>query len=198
MRTAPRSYADADTTRSPPTPAGYDGAPAHGPGHAREQRLPRPQARLVLPGLQPALLPAARGPRGLCPPGDARALRTGLCPAHARAVGHCPAPGSRRGPHPGRAARLLDQAPCPAYPELSALLRRHAPRARHAALQAAPARTAVAPALGGGRTMLSITRYRNTHYWALWEGGQLLAVTVYKKGAVTLMRRLQQARRNTR
>ena len=29
--------------------------------------------------------------------------------------------------------------------------------------------------------MLSITRYRNTRYWALWEGGQLLAVTV-KKG----------------
>jgi len=30
-----------------------------------------------------------------------------------------------------------------------------------------------------------------------WEGGQLLAVTVYKKGAITLMRRLQQTRRNT-
>ena len=43
--------------------------------------------------------------------------------------------------------------------------------------------------------MLSITRYRNTRYWALWEGGQLLVVTVYKKGAVTLMRRLQHARR---
>jgi hypothetical protein len=43
--------------------------------------------------------------------------------------------------------------------------------------------------------MLSITRYRNTRYWALWEGGQLLAVTVYKKGDVTLMRRLQQARK---
>ena len=27
--------------------------------------------------------------------------------------------------------------------------------------------------------MLSITRYRNTRSWALWEGGQLLAVTVY-------------------
>jgi hypothetical protein len=43
--------------------------------------------------------------------------------------------------------------------------------------------------------MLSITRYRNTRSWALWEGGQLLAITVYKKGAVTLMWRLQQARR---
>ena len=46
--------------------------------------------------------------------------------------------------------------------------------------------------------MLSITRYRNTRSWALWEGGQLLAVTVYKQGALTLMRRLQQARRTTR
>ena len=46
--------------------------------------------------------------------------------------------------------------------------------------------------------MLSITRYRNTRSWALWEGGQLLAVTVEKKGALTLMRRLQQARRTTR
>ena len=31
--------------------------------------------------------------------------------------------------------------------------------------------------------MLSNTRSRNTRSWALWEGGQLLAVTVYKKGA---------------
>jgi hypothetical protein len=43
--------------------------------------------------------------------------------------------------------------------------------------------------------MLSITRYRNTRSWALWEGRELLAVTVDKKGAVTLMRRLQQMRR---
>ena len=43
--------------------------------------------------------------------------------------------------------------------------------------------------------MLSITRYRNTRYWALWVRRQLLAVTVYKKGAVTLMRRLQHARK---
>src|SRR5262249_48628879 len=120
------------------------------------------------------------------------------CPAHAGAVGHRPQPGSRRGPDSGRAARLLDQALCPAYPALSALLRRHAARAPHAALPAAPARTAAAPALGGGRPMLSITRHRNARYWALWEGGQLLAVTVYKKGAVALMRRLQHARRMTR
>src|SRR5947209_20082829 len=91
-------------------------------------------------------------------------------------MGDCPQPGSRRGPHPGRVARVLDPAPCPAYPELSALLRRDAAGTGHAALQAAPARTAAAPTLGGGRAMLSITRYRNTRYWALWEGGQLLAV----------------------
>jgi len=43
--------------------------------------------------------------------------------------------------------------------------------------------------------MLSLTRYRNTRDWALWEGGQLLTVTVDNKDAVTLMRRLQHARR---
>ena len=42
--------------------------------------------------------------------------------------------------------------------------------------------------------MLSITRYRNRRYWAVWEDGQLLMVTVYKKGAVALMRRLARAR----
>src|SRR5713101_7145433 len=126
MSTAPRRHADADTTGPPQPCAGHDGAPTHGAGYAGEQRLPRPEARLVLPRLQPALLPTVRRPRRLCPPGDARALRAGLCPAHAGAVGDCPEPRSRRGPDPGRAARLLDQAPCPAYPELSALLRRHA------------------------------------------------------------------------
>jgi hypothetical protein len=43
--------------------------------------------------------------------------------------------------------------------------------------------------------MLSITRYGNTRFWALWEGRDLLAVVVYKKGAIALMRRLQQTRR---
>jgi hypothetical protein len=46
--------------------------------------------------------------------------------------------------------------------------------------------------------MLCITRYGNTRFWALWEGGDLLAVVVYKKGAVALMRRLQHARRPPR
>src|SRR2546429_5978036 len=159
MRTAPRSYADADTTRSPPTPARHDSTPAHGPGHAREQCLPRPPPGLVLPRLQPACLPAARRPRRLCPPGDARTLRAGLCPPHAGAVGDGLQPGSRRGPDPGRAARLLDQAPCPAYPALSALLRRHAARAHHAALQAAPPRAGAAGAAPGPDRRCGMTVY---------------------------------------
>jgi hypothetical protein len=35
-------------------------------------------------------------------------------------------------------------------------------------------------------------------YRALWKGGQLLAVTVDKEGALTLVQRLQQARSMTR
>ena len=42
--------------------------------------------------------------------------------------------------------------------------------------------------------MLHITKYRNTRYWAVWEGHQLLCVTVYKKGAFAVMRRLQHLR----
>jgi hypothetical protein len=42
--------------------------------------------------------------------------------------------------------------------------------------------------------VLHITRYRNTRYWALWEGHQLLCVTVYKKGALAIMRRLHHLR----
>ena len=43
--------------------------------------------------------------------------------------------------------------------------------------------------------MLRITKYRNTRYWAVWEDHQLLCVTVYKKGAVAVLRRLQHLRR---
>jgi hypothetical protein len=31
-----------------------------------------------------------------------------------------------------------------------------------------------------------IERYRNTRYWAVWLDRELLAVTVYKKGAVAV------------
>ena len=37
------------------------------------------------------------------------------------------------------------------------------------------------------KTPLSITRYRNTRYWAIWLGGELLAVTVYRKGAEAIL-----------
>src|SRR6266478_2642482 len=42
--------------------------------------------------------------------------------------------------------------------------------------------------------VLRITQYRNTRYWAVWEDHQLLCVTVYKKGAVAVLRRLQHLR----
>ena len=38
--------------------------------------------------------------------------------------------------------------------------------------------------------MLQITRYHKTRFWALWDGSELVAVVVYKKGAVELLRRL--------
>jgi hypothetical protein len=31
--------------------------------------------------------------------------------------------------------------------------------------------------------MLRITRYGTTRFWALWDGNELVAVVVYKKGA---------------
>ena len=38
--------------------------------------------------------------------------------------------------------------------------------------------------------VLHITKYRNTRYWAVWEGHRLLCVTVYKKGARAVIRRI--------
>ena len=39
---------------------------------------------------------------------------------------------------------------------------------------------------------MTITRYRRTRFWALYdEDGALICVTVYKKGAIEVMRRLQ-------
>ena len=46
-----------------------------------------------------------------------------------------------------------------------------------------------------GRRPSTPSKYRNTRYWALWEGHQLLCVTVYKRGALAVMRRLQHLRR---
>jgi hypothetical protein len=38
--------------------------------------------------------------------------------------------------------------------------------------------------------MLQVARYGKTRFWALWDGQDLVAVVVYKKGAAELLRRL--------
>jgi len=42
--------------------------------------------------------------------------------------------------------------------------------------------------------MLCVTRYPDSRFWAVYEDGQLFCVTVDKKGALAVMRRLQHAR----
>jgi hypothetical protein len=44
--------------------------------------------------------------------------------------------------------------------------------------------------------MLCVTRSPYSRFWAVDEDGQLLCVTVDKKGALAVMRRLQQLRRS--
>lgn len=39
--------------------------------------------------------------------------------------------------------------------------------------------------------MLTVERYRSTRFWALYEAGQLLCVTVYKKGACAVRDRIE-------
>jgi hypothetical protein len=39
--------------------------------------------------------------------------------------------------------------------------------------------------------MLRIERYRRTRFWGLYEAGELLCVTVYKKGAQAVKERLE-------
>jgi hypothetical protein len=39
--------------------------------------------------------------------------------------------------------------------------------------------------------MLSVERYRDTRFWGLYEAGQLLCVTVYKKGAEAVKTRIE-------
>ena len=39
--------------------------------------------------------------------------------------------------------------------------------------------------------MLTIERYRRTKFWALYEGGELLCVAVYKKGAKAVKDRIE-------
>ena len=37
---------------------------------------------------------------------------------------------------------------------------------------------------------ISVSRYGKTRYWAVWINDDLLAVTVYKKGAITIRDKL--------
>ena len=39
--------------------------------------------------------------------------------------------------------------------------------------------------------MLRIQRYKKTRYWAIWDGQELVALTVYRRGALEVLRRLQ-------
>ena len=39
--------------------------------------------------------------------------------------------------------------------------------------------------------MLRMDRYPYSRFWAIWDNQDLVAVVVYKKGAVELLRRLQ-------
>ena len=46
------------------------------------------------------------------------------------------------------------------------------------------------PATWGGCVMLRIERYGNSRFWALYDGQDLVVVTVYKRGAREVQRRL--------
>jgi hypothetical protein len=39
--------------------------------------------------------------------------------------------------------------------------------------------------------VFTIERYKLTHFWAVYDGGELVCVTVYKKGAIAVRDRLQ-------
>jgi hypothetical protein len=39
--------------------------------------------------------------------------------------------------------------------------------------------------------VLTVERYRRTRFWALYEAGELLCVTVYKKGANAVKERIE-------
>lgn len=39
--------------------------------------------------------------------------------------------------------------------------------------------------------MITVTRYRQTRFWAVYDAGELVCVTVYKKGANAVKGRLE-------
>lgn len=43
--------------------------------------------------------------------------------------------------------------------------------------------------------MLVVSKYRNTRFWGLYDSGELLCVTVYKKGANAVKVRLEELSR---
>src|SRR5207245_3012670 len=83
----------------------------------------------------------------------------------------------------GRRSALVGSSPAPGAAASTA-----SASSKNRAGPAASAHFARRPAV------LHITKYRNTRYWAVWEGHQLLCVTVYKKGAFAVLRRLQHLR----
>lgn len=38
---------------------------------------------------------------------------------------------------------------------------------------------------------LHVSRYRHTKFWAVWRGAELVVVTVYRKGADSVVRELR-------
>jgi hypothetical protein len=44
--------------------------------------------------------------------------------------------------------------------------------------------------------VIDVERYRDTRYWAVYENGELLCLTVYKKGARAVKTRLERAERD--
>ena len=55
-----------------------------------------------------------------------------------------------------------------------------------------------APQPGEGRDRLRIARDGKTRHWAVYDGAALVVVTVYRKGAEEVLRRLQAAARPPR
>jgi len=42
------------------------------------------------------------------------------------------------------------------------------------------------PPIGAGFNDVKVEKYKQTRYWAVWINDQLLAITVYKKGALAI------------
>lgn len=42
--------------------------------------------------------------------------------------------------------------------------------------------------------MITVERYRTTRFWAVYDAGELVCVTVYKKGASAVKKRLDELR----